>query len=348
MTTDFAWVAAFLATEAATAPRLAGYYNHNYIVEHEGRPSVVRVPIAGGEVMDVRRLAEADVLRLLEAHAFLAPRLLHRADDGHVSVHSFIAGHVVNDVYPDRSPLPDWVAPQLAAQLARLHAIPPGALADRCVDLAPSPATQQFLHALLRFTAAIYHTWLPCFGSLYQALAIPAQPFAVVEAQVGQLCPRPFVLCHCDVHRKNLILNPETQQLTLLDWEIALVADPAYDLAVHFHKMGYAPEQEETFVRGYLAHSGSAGDVASWQAQIAIYRSLERVKSAIVDGIRYAGDVRRPGVSPAQQQAYGLRYYRKLCAAWQTWGIDPATVGLTPADVGTLLQLVPSADELMR
>jgi len=53
-------------------------------------------------------------LRLLEAYAFPAPRLLHATADGLVAVHSFIAGSVVNDVYADCSPLPDWIAPQLA------------------------------------------------------------------------------------------------------------------------------------------------------------------------------------------------------------------------------------------
>lgn len=341
MPTDFAWVEAFLATEAATAPHLAGYYNQNYRVQHQGCAYVVRVPIHGGAVMDVRRIPEVDVLRLLEAHAFRAPRHRYMATDGYTTVQSYIAGHVVNDCYPDRSPLPDWIAPQLAIQLARLHRMPCDALAHTCADLATSPDTRQFLRALLRFTAAIYATWRPTFGPLYRALHLPTLPFAVVEAQVEQVQPRPFVLCHCDVHRKNLILDPTTQALTLLDWEIALVADPVYDLAVHFHKMGYTPEQEAAFVQTYLAAADVADDGASWPAQIAIYRRLEQVKSVIVDGIRYAGDLRRLTLSAAQQQAYGQRYYRKLCAAWRTWGLDPATLGLTPEDVVTVLLSAP-------
>jgi aminoglycoside phosphotransferase (APT) family kinase protein len=142
-----------------------------------------------------------------------------------------------------------------------------------------------------------------------------ARTCAVVEAPMGTLGERPFVLCNCDVHHKNLILNLAAQTLTLLDWGIALVADPVYDLAVHFHKMGYVPKQKECFVRAYLAHTGASADVASWQAQIAVYRSLERVKSALVDDIRYAGDVHRPELSAAQRHAYAVRYHRKLCAA---------------------------------
>lgn len=45
MTDDDAWLTAFLADEAARAPRLAGYYHHSDIVLRRGRPVVVRVPI---------------------------------------------------------------------------------------------------------------------------------------------------------------------------------------------------------------------------------------------------------------------------------------------------------------
>ncbi|MEI7771989.1 MAG: aminoglycoside phosphotransferase family protein [Chloroflexales bacterium] len=341
MTDDDAWLTTFLASEAATAPRLAGYYHHNYIVPRRGRPVVVRVPIAGGPLMDLRRIPETTVLTFLAAHAFPAPRLLHTAADGRAVVHSFVAGQVLNAVYVDRLPLPDWIAPHLAAQLARLHALPPDTLAPACADLATSPDTRPFLRALLRFTEAIYQTWLPQVAPLYRALHIPAQPFAIVAAQVDQLRPHPFVLCHCDVHRKNLILHPDAPQLTMLDWEIALVADPAYDIAVHFHKMGYTPEQEAAFLHAYLAHTGAADDVGTWAGQIAIYRSLERVKSAIVDGIRYAGDVRQPGLRPAQRHDYARRYQRKLELAWRTWGIDPRDVGLTTEAISALLMTAP-------
>ncbi len=41
-----------------------------------------------------------------------------------------------------------------------------------------------------------------------------------------------------------------------------------------------------------------------WAGQIAIYRSLERVKSAIVNGIRYTGDTRQPRLSSAQRHDF--------------------------------------------
>lgn len=73
--------------------------------------------------------------------------------------------------------------------------------------------------------------------------------------------------------------------VSLIDWELALVGDPAYELAVHIHKMGYTEAQCRELL---LWWSESVGIFCEpWRADLDTYLRHERVKSAFVDSIRY-------------------------------------------------------------
>ncbi|MGM9927116.1 MAG: phosphotransferase [Bacillus sp. (in: firmicutes)] len=50
------------------------------------------------------------------------------------------------------------------------------------------------------------------------------------------------VVCHCDVNHNNWLLSEEDGQLFLIDWDGAMIADPAIDLGMLLHS--YVPRDE--------------------------------------------------------------------------------------------------------
>ena len=299
----------------------AGYYNSNYAVTHDGTPYVFRVPIPYSDLMDLRLIPEKDVLLFLETVGFPAPRLVHAAPADRYFLHSFVSGTCLNDVYPDCQPLPDWIPGNLASQMRKLHTYDSSSLAGHCRDLAASPDTRTFFRSLIASVREIYDRVRPEFGGLLAKLRIPDDPLAVVEGTERGLSFREFTLCHADVHRKNLMYDRDRGTLTFLDWELSLVADPVYDIAVHLHKMRYSGVQEERFIAAYLEQAGLSYLLASYRNEIRIYRSIEHIKSAIVDAVRYAKDLRVSLLSEGQRLDYARRYRSKLAPAWALWGL---------------------------
>ena len=336
-TMNFTWVSDFLTRRIASYPRLAGYYNHNYIVKHKGIYYVVRVPIPHSDSMDLRLISESVVLPFLAEQNFPAPRLLFRAADDSYYIHSYIPGTTVADIYNDRTSLPDWIASYLASQLYMLHNLDIRYLKTYYAGVATSPNTTEFFHNLVRHINGIYETYSPEFGQLYEKLKFPNNLFDKILESGGNLSSRSFVVCHCDIHRRNLILIQNHKALIILDWELVLVTDPIYDIAVHFHKMGYNSFQEDLFLQTYLRLAHRLDDLLLYQSQIEIYRRLEKIKSAIVDSVRYAKDLHQLPLTSAAQYDYAVRYGRKLMQAREVWGLHGSDMILDPARLLAIL-----------
>jgi aminoglycoside phosphotransferase (APT) family kinase protein len=114
---------------------------------------------------------------------------------------------------------------------------------------------------------------------------------------------------------------PETEALTIIDWELALVADPALDLAIHLHRMRYQPHQEALFLETYRRWRGEPGD-AGLLARIDFYRRHEQVRSALIDLARTVEDLRED--LPPETRWRLVEHYRlKLVRAWEIWGVPP-------------------------
>ncbi|WP_456277949.1 phosphotransferase family protein [Bacillus sp. AK128] len=71
-----------------------------------------------------------------------------------------------------------------------------------------------------------------------------------LQAGLGQIEYPEFVVCHCDINHNNWLLT-EHEQLFLIDWDGAMVADPAIDIGMLLYS--YIPEEnwEE-----WLSHYG--------------------------------------------------------------------------------------------
>jgi aminoglycoside phosphotransferase (APT) family kinase protein len=95
------------------------------------------------------------------------------------------------------------------------------------------------------------------------------------------LVPRRTVLLHGDLNPWNLVRR-ENGGLTLIDWEMAMVGDPLYDLVRHIHLTPTRPEiRERLFSRWsrLLPEDCTKG----WREDWRVYRWMEVIRSAYVD-----------------------------------------------------------------
>ena len=95
------------------------------------------------------------------------------------------------------------------------------------------------------------------------------------------LVPRRPVLLHGDLNPWNLVRR-EKGGLTLIDWEMAMVGDPLYDLVRHVHLTPTRPEiRERLFSRWsrLLPEDCTKG----WREDWRVYRWMEVIRSAYVD-----------------------------------------------------------------
>ncbi len=176
--------------------------------------------------------------------------------------------------------------------------------------------TPGFFDRLVAHVQHIHNHTRDEYGALFHALGVPLDPLADVHARKAELRSRPSTLIHCDVHRKNCIVND--QRLWYLDWELALIGDPVYDLAVHLHKMTYSAEEESTLVRAVVAGCKPVL-IDGWEEDLVVYRTFERLKSVLVDTVRYSQQIRDPFTPAALRDALIDKWRGKLLSAQPFW-----------------------------
>jgi hypothetical protein len=262
-----------------------GYYHHNIRVDTAEGPVIVRVPIPGADVMDLRLWDEPDILAAIGSVVDTAPRLIQVSDRPAFQIHSFVPGAVLNQVAPRGVPVPEHVIPDVAALFANLAAIPAHQLPERPDDWPSDGDTAGFARRLAADSRRVYAANRAAHTDLYQRLDIPGDPFAPVDSRWATLTARPFVLVHSDVHRKNIIVH--NGRSFFLDWELALFGDPVYDLAVHLHKMTYLPDEQEKLV-AIWSREMPGPHTTHAAADLETYLVHEQIKSALVDSVRYA------------------------------------------------------------
>lgn len=99
-----------------------------------------------------------------------------------------------------------------------------------------------------------------------------------------------------------------------------LWGDPVYDLAVHLHKMGYQDHERDHVLASWLAKM-PVEHSAGWEPDLAIYLAHERIKSAIVDTVRYAQTFARGGGFPYPPETMIDMLTAKQNAARVAWRI---------------------------
>lgn len=113
-------------------------------------------------------------------------------------------------------------------------------------------------------------------------LGLPAAPRLqeiLARHEVGHRRP---ALLHGDLNPWNLVRRDDRMALTIIDWEMAVVGDPLYELVRHMHLTPTLPEIRDRMFRRWeeeLPPESTAG----WREDWRVYRWIEIVRSAYVD-----------------------------------------------------------------
>jgi len=294
----------------------SGFYNDNIRLDIETGPVIVRIPIAGADSMDLRIWPEYEVLAAIATHVEHVPRLLHVSKNPFFQVHEFIAGDVVDDIAPRGERVPQAVLRDVVRLFVQLTSVPLRELPQLPPSWPEETDTAGFARLLSDVTRKVHTAFREDYQSLFSALAIPDDPLGPIITRWPELHPRPFSLIHCDVHRKNMIVSGE--HVAFLDWELALWGDPVYELAVHLHKMAYQEDEREAVLDGWLRNMPTQR-THGWRRDLDIYLAHERVKSAVVDSVRYAQLISSGSLSTEQEKELCIKLTNKINAAHKVW-----------------------------
>ena len=320
---------------AAQAGPASGFYNHNIKRATPTGPVIVRIPMPASDTMDLAIWPEASVLRTIRDVVTHAPRLLYASDHPRFQILEFIGGKQLDAVAPMGVPVPSHLIGDVGEAFSQLGTIPREKIPPLPPDWPADGETADFARRLSAITEDVYERFQPEFGELFTSLGIPSDPLARVFARWTTLHPRPFRLLHTDLHRKNMVVS--RGRTYFLDWELALWGDPVYDLAVHLHKMGYSPSEYEAAQAAWLASVPREAS-ESWEPDLDIYLAHERVKSAIVDTVRYTKLI-VSGHASSQSEAELLRKLSgKLEAAQATGGNWPGRKSPGPGKVMSVIR----------
>lgn len=303
----------------------AGYYNHNVRIDGAMGTVNVRIPVPGADVMDLRQWPEALVLRAIEGAGIPAPRLRWESRSPMYQIHDYIEGELLDRIAPRGVAVPAHVPTDVAAFFGSLRQVPADRLPATAAENRGDPVS--FARRLSDVSQRVYREARESFGRLYRDLEVPADPFAGIIDAWATLEARPFRLLHSDVHRKNMIIRGG--RVVFIDWELALFGDPVYDVATHIHKMGYFPEEQETFLAAWVTAEPAAA-CGDWATDLRTYLNHERVKSVVVDAVRYTKVLAAGDRGPAGEQALITNFVGKIEWAREIWGlsepIDPEQI----------------------
>lgn len=322
------WLALY-AEALGAGEAAAGYYNRNVGVRTPEGKVNVRIPLEAADVMDLRVWQEEDVLACIRPYVPRAPELRHVSRSPRFQVHHFIEGRVLDTSSPRKTAVPDHVIDDVVEVLDQLARIPQEKTPSLPAEWPASGDSAGFGRLLARLTQQVYDDHRDEYGTVFAYFGIPDEPLAVVEPLWDGLTSRPFAVLHADLHRKNMIVSGGSTWF--LDWELALWGDPMYEIGIHFHKMDYPDHQRAEVFRQWcsrLPRTSTAGPVADMD----LYLAHERIKSAIVDTIRYSKQLAGAD-EPAREFLIG-RLARKLNMARVVWGEEPT---MTPERVARAL-----------
>ncbi|MGH3116840.1 MAG: phosphotransferase [Streptomyces sp.] len=216
-------------------------------------------------------------------------------------VHGFVEGQTLSERSPAGMTVEKPHLAQIMAIFGELARVRPSTVTswgihDRTDDVREGDS-RAFLQSLIRFTHEhVYTKRRPEFGQLFDQLGIPAtalEPHSWLMAEAGHVSARPFCLLHGDLHRANFIVDP-TDRIWTIDWELAALGDPLYDLATHLHLMCYPPGQEREVTEQWCTTMLEAlpGAVSGLERDLPRYLAYKRAQSVYTDVVRHAIAVR--------------------------------------------------------
>lgn len=277
---------ALVAEGAARASRVfKGTAHLNSVVRVQGvdAPVVVRRRLTSFCRLEPSHLSEHAVLQAIEwsGAEVTAPRVLalgtsHGGEP--FAIHTYVGprhgdrspSHPVNGLLPHEA---DGLVNQLGALTRVDH-----------TGLDPIDGKLDFYTWLSRQLVALVRQLPAKSQQLAKSLGLPdAGRLSEILAR-HQVTPRTHVLLHGDLNPWNLVRHSQRDHLalTIIDWELAMVGDPLYDLVRHFHLTPTRPEIRARMFRKWESVL-SPEYTKDWRQDWRVYRWVEIVRSAYVD-----------------------------------------------------------------
>ncbi|MFH8978319.1 phosphotransferase [Streptomyces sp. NPDC017890] len=274
---------------------LQGYHHETYVLWPPGGPGPVKLrePRSTSLWFDRRCFrSEEELLRGLKGRIDRVPDVI---DIEGMGLQTFIEGRTLgaHRWWWGRR-VPDAVFEQIVAVFRQTVPITAGTLdvERRCSprDAPEDGDTGGFLKRLVVFIEEqVYAANRAEFGGLYEALGVREESLVRLEKSVAGLTGRPFCLLHADLHRENFILDPRGGLWTI-DWELAMVGDPLYDLATHLYLMRYPVDQEYRMIREWCeaVEAIRPGSSRGWKRDLRLLTDFKRAQSVYTDTVRAA------------------------------------------------------------
>ncbi|MEV7032775.1 aminoglycoside phosphotransferase family protein [Streptomyces sp. NPDC093272] len=313
---------------------LHGYHHETYVFplsgEMEGDRSgrwKCREPRADLLWFDRRCFdSEEQLLRSLSGRIEGIPDLI---EVGGIGLQRFIEGDTLGCFHRSGTAVPDLFLSQIMHLFGQMiEVLPEDLSAERRCEAEDRPEdgdTNGFLERLVLFTEQrVYQANLDRFAGLFEDLWLGEESFRYLRKNVSGLKERPFCLLHADLHRENFIVDAG-QRLWTIDWELAMVGDPLYDLATHLHLMRYPARHARAVARRWreTVQGVRSDSTNGWEHDLRRLLAYKRAQSVFTDVIRTAleldtgSEVGRRRIAPA---AFKLR--RVLADAAPVLGLD--------------------------
>lgn len=278
---------------------LKGYHHEAYAVLLDEGSALgrgfswlkLREPRPGVFWYDLRCFrSEEELLPLLRGRVPRIPEVADVADG--VSVLSFIEGRTLGTVRPAGCKVDQRHVDQIVELFGSLAAFDVDDLRQKMPcdhdEHEEAADSSGFLKGLISHTIEdVYEPHRPVFDAVFRALGVDDEALNAFADRLPPLTSRPYRLLHGDLHRENFIVDL-TGNVWTIDWELARIGDPVYDLATHLHLMRYPPKQEAEVVERWTrvvedAHPGASSGV---REDLPVYLDYKRIQSVYTDIIR--------------------------------------------------------------
>ncbi|WP_327709748.1 aminoglycoside phosphotransferase family protein [Streptomyces sp. NBC_00464] len=323
--------AALVPDERLLVGPLKGYHHETYAfpLPATGGSGVqswwkCRDPRAGLFWFDLRWFSsEKELVRALAGRITRIPAVVDRES---VSLYTFIEGRTLGELSPPGRPLSWHHEHQIGVLFRELASVGIDEIEEGCGPGRPDGRRDDsaaFLARLIDFTERhVYRRHLPGYGALFSGLGIRGDSLERLRKQARQLTPRPYVLVHGDLHRENFIVD-RRGDLWTIDWELAMIGDPLYDLATHLHLMRYPSDERERITGIWLSEVERArpGSSEGWEHDLPVLLGYKRAQSVYTDVIRTALSLSEGPGSDRQLSPASRRIQETVAAAQAPLGL---------------------------
>lgn len=264
---------------------LAGNYNLNTEVNIGTSTVIVRRRMDNVDEVDLRLLKEVDVLRKVEDKV-PAPKVLFQTDN--ILVISKVGDITLSEVAPGGVAIPTAEIQSLVDSMISISSINYDSLLDtQRISLKQLGLEKQdcFYAILVSHLVQIVNAINSIHPNLTEQLHLV--PTLLLQEKLLNTPPRnrPPSLIHADIHRHNIRRSYNTHTLHIIDWEMAMIGDPLYELAIHLHKMRYTSQNEIEFMRRWYSKT-STNLLHRVREDLQLYRNMEIIKSSYIDALR--------------------------------------------------------------